>query len=205
MNYGFVVDFPTYEAVRTLDLKRNEVMAKYLATEQQLYYRGVRDAEVWAHEASPIWRQLANPDGTINSNYGWLLFKNRSLPHGRTPWDWACIQLEKDRDTRQAFARLSLPEFQADGVKDQVCTMHLMFMIRNGTLHTTTVMRSNDVVLGLAYDMPWFCLLHAAMAGHTHAERGSYTHFVHSMHLYEHDLDRAEKMLGRMTDAIRVP
>jgi len=196
MNWQFAVEQPTSEPIVTADVERNKVIAKYLRVEKRLYKSGERRASVWAAEASKFWGKIANDDGTINSNYGWLIFKNPSLG-GQTPWEWARRSLVMDRDTRQAYMRIALPEHQRFGVKDQVCTLHLMFMFRDGKLHETAVMRSNDAVKGLVYDMPWFCGLLEEMAEELGEQVGTYTHLAHSLHLYESDRQTAERMVGR--------
>ena len=65
----------------------------------------------------------------------------------------------------------------------------------------TTVMRSNDLVLGLVYDLPWFCSLMDKMIDelipyYPNLTKGHYTHSVHSLHIYEKDEDKVKKMLG---------
>lgn len=197
MNCLFTVQNPSDGPIITKSAVRNETMSCYLAVEKELYLSGELRAEVWAEKASKFWLKLANPDGTINSNYGWLAFKNRSLPFDMTPWDWAKESLLRDRDTRQAYVRLALPEHQWSENKDQVCTMHVMFLIRDGRLHATTVMRSNDIVRGLAYDMPWFCYMLIQMADEIKITVGTYSHFAHSLHLYDRDRLLAKEMLGR--------
>ena len=205
MNWLFVVERPSASSIVTASSRRNETMAAYLAAEKKLYLSGELRASVWASHASKFWGNLANPDGTINSNYGWLTLYNHSLPHGKTPWEWARDSLLSDSDSRQAYVRVSLPVHQWDKNKDQVCTMHVMFMLREGRLHETVVMRSNDVVRGLAYDMPWWCLFLERMVDELRqhglvCDVGTYSHLAHSLHLYDRDVDVAEKMLGRRQD-----
>ena len=89
------------------------------------------------------------------------------------------------------------PEHKREGNADQVCTLHVNFAVREGRLHATAVMRSNDVVKGLAFDMPWFVSQLPRMAGEVSWPVGTYTHMAHSMHLYERDVPVAEEMLGR--------
>ncbi len=197
LDHLFLVAEPSEGPVVTLDRERNLVLARYLAAEKDLYERGETSAAVWAEEASRFWAKIANDDGTVNSNYGYLLWRNRSLPGGRTPWEWARDSLAADPDSRQAFARVSLPEHQRDGVRDQPCTMHLYFRVRDGRLGMTAVMRSNDAVRGLPYDMPWFCHCLSRMAGELGRPVGTYSHMAHSMHLYDRDRRTAELMLGR--------
>jgi thymidylate synthase len=60
-------------------------------------------------------------------------------------------------------------------------------------MHTT--MRSNDVWLGLPYDVFTATILHELMAGWLGADLGEYHHHVDSLHVYERDLDKAVTVL----------
>ncbi len=194
---GFTVLRPSSGSLRTRDPARDEVMARYLAAEEAMYDTDELSAAVWAERASRFWGDLGDERGEVSSNYGHLVFRKASLPGGRTPWEWARTALLRDPDTRQAYVRVALPEHQRDGVRDQVCTLHLNFLLRGGRLDLTAVMRSNDAVRGLAYDMPWFCGLVPRMATEVGAVVGRYHHLAHSMHLYARDVPAAMAMLGR--------
>lgn len=100
--------------------------------------------------------------------------------------------LERDRDTRQAVLTIydSATDLNRDK-KDIPCTIALQYMIRNNKLHARTVMRSNDVWLGLPYDLAQFITLQSAIAAHFGIALGTYTHAVGSMHLYERDFEQA--------------
>ncbi len=215
INYMFCVSRPTSRPIETASKDRNEVMARYTEAEMRLYATGERDAKVWSDLASKFWGGLANPDGTINSNYGWMINFRKIIPktyegalhyymnHPRyeTAWSWAIESLATDPNSRQAFVRFSTPDFQWYGNKDQPCTMHMHFMLRNAALHATTVMRSNDLVKGLAYDLPYFCMLLEKMAEDLReigvlCSIGSYYHLSHSMHIYERDERLVLDMIG---------
>jgi thymidylate synthase len=220
LDYSFRVLNPVDEAIVTNDEARNRTIASYTAKETELYDSCTNRAEDFG-KASKFWLSLANPDNTVNSAYGYLIWKNRSHgnyqfenpkeprewhtsdiePFMRTPWEWAKQSLEKDKDTRQAILRFSLPEHQWNGNKDQTCTMHGNFLIRDNKLHLSVVMRSNDLMKGLVYDMPWFVSLIDRMVEelkptYPELEKGTYTHTVHSMHIYERDEESILKMLG---------
>lgn len=219
LNYSFCVEKPTSESIVTFDTDRNVVIDSYTQKETELYDSGTNKAEDFA-KASKFWTKLANPDGTVNSAYGHLIWKNKShgnrwdgysedrarsgiamIPVWRTPWEWSKLSLEQDKDTRQAILRFSLPEHQWVGNKDQTCTMHGNFLIRDDKLHFTIVMRSNDLMKGLVYDLPWFVSLMDKMVDELKPKyptltKGTYTHTVHSMHIYEKDEDSILKMLG---------
>jgi thymidylate synthase len=219
LNYTFTVVNPKAEPIRTLDEERNKVIAEYTAKEVELYNSCTNRVEDFA-KASKFWEKLANPDGTVNSAYGYLIWKNKSagnpeFEHGitadydgnrerflKTPWEWAKQSLIQDKDTRQAILRFSLPEHSWMGNKDFTCTMHGNFLIRNDKLHLTVIMRSNDLMKGLVYDLPWFVSLMDRMIEElkpTYPEltKGNYTHLSHSMHIYEKDGPAILKMLGQ--------
>lgn len=200
VDYMFTVLSPTSAPIATRDEERNAVIRDYTLKEMALYdscSNRVEDFE----KASSFWRKIANEDGTINSAYGYLLWENRSCRSHDTPWEWAKQSLITDKDTRQAFIRFSLPSHQFQGNKDQVCTMHGNFLIRENELHLTIVMRSNDLVLGLVYDLPWFCSLLDRMVAelkpvYPNLTKGTYTHLAHSLHIYDRDEDKVRRMLG---------
>lgn len=226
LDYSFRVIKPDVSPIVTRDPKRNEVIAGYTAKEVELYDSCTNSAEDFG-KASKFWLSLANPDGTVNSAYGHLIWAKKS--HGsdfeqekyiaeaaknpgegnlymmrsvrRTPWEWAKESLIRDKDTRQAILRFSLPEHQWMGNKDQTCTLSGNFLIRNDELHFSIVMRSNDLTLGLVYDLPWFCGLMDKMIDelkpfYPDLKKGHYTHIVHSLHIYERDETKILSMLG---------
>ena len=218
LDYSFRIQNPVNEPIRTFDEARNKVIESYTAKEVELYDSCTNLAEDFG-KASKFWLKLANPDGTVNSAYGHLIWKKmtcgnlefESGPNGatgewefgekRTPWQWAKQSLIADKDTRQAILRFSLPEHQWVGNKDQTCTMHGNFLIRNDKLHLSVVMRSNDLMKGLVYDLPWFVSLMDKMIDelkdtYPNLEKGSYTHTAHSMHIYERDEAAIMRMIG---------
>lgn len=228
LDYSFRVLQPTNDPIVTRDSKRNETIRSYTAKEVELYDSCSNSAEDFG-KASKFWLQLANPDGTVNSAYGHLIWAKKShgsdfetetycvqpprhpgdgslhhvRPVRRTPWEWARQSLIDDKDSRQAILRFSLPEHQWKGNKDQTCTMHGNFLIRNDELHFSVVMRSNDLTLGLVYDMPWFMGLMDRMIEelkpyYPDLKKGHYTHTVHSLHIYERNEEMVKKMLGEL-------
>lgn len=195
MNYMFKVLRPTPDPIVTKCPERNQVIAKYTEAEFELYAKGERQASEFAKMA-PFWLNVANPDGTVNSAYGYKVWYDKNTPEGKTQWEWCKERLLADLYSRQAVMFFGTPASQYEGNKDQACTLSGTFLIRGGRLHLSMVMRSNDVVRGLAYDMPWFCLLLREMAKEVNRLVGSYTHFAHSMHIYTSTKARVQAMLG---------
>jgi thymidylate synthase len=237
-NYQFTIINPQVEHIVTNDPERNKVIASYSQKEFDLYESCSDDVNEFG-KASKFWLKLANPDGTVNSAYGKLIWKDRT--HGkldyekadeckkfreenekngyitqasidylvnmeketmRTPWEWCVQALKADKDTRQAVLRFSRPDHFWVGNKDFTCTLHGFLQIRDDKLDLTINMRSNDLTLGLVYDLPWFISLMYKMKDelkdvYPDLKIGNYTHYVHNLHVYDRDEEKILKMLGR--------
>ena len=232
LDYKFVITNPINEVIVTKDEDRNKVIASYTKKEIELYNSGTNSAEDFG-KASKFWLKLANPDGTVNSAYGHLIkhkkshgnpmyelgatpdmlgssvsdvtetLMQQSANHMYTPWQWCLDSLKADKDTRQAVLRFSLPEHFYKGNKDMTCTLEGNFHIREDKLYFSVHMRSNDLMLGLVYDLPWFIglmddMIEELKGDYPNLTKGSYTHKVDSMHIYERDADKIFDMLGRL-------
>ena len=227
--YGFQITTPKNQAIETHDVRRNITIASYTKKECDLYNGGSCSADDFG-KASKFWLDLANPDGTINSAYGHLIkfkkshgnplfemhdelavsqfddieniIQQKSIEYMRTPWEWCVDSLKADEHTRQAILRFSLPEHFYVGNKDMTCTLDGNFHIRNNELLFRVHMRSNDLTLGLVYDLPWFISLMGDMVNelkdvYPNLKVGTYTHIVDSLHIHDRDEEKILKMLGR--------
>jgi thymidylate synthase len=58
-------------------------------------------------------------------------------------------------------------------------------------------MRSNDIYLGLPYDVAFFTSLQKYIANRLEIEFGQYTHFVTNMHFYKRDLDKINDIVKK--------
>lgn len=214
LDYSFRVLSPVAEPIVTNDPERNQTIASYTAKEVELYDSRTNRVEDF-ERASKFWKKLANPDGTVNSAYGYLIWSKKSCGDGgyeygesmwgeeclRTPWEWAKLSLINDKDTRQALLKFNLPEHAWVGNKDFPCTLDGLFTIRNDKLYFSVDMRSNDLMRGLVYDMPWFISLMDRMIEelkphYPNLTKGWYTHRARSMHIYDRDEETILKMIG---------
>ena len=102
-------------------------------------------------------------------------------------------QLRKDYSTRQAVLTIfDSNKDLNDTFKDVPCTLSLHYFIRDDKLTARTNMRSNDVYLGLPYDLTQFIGLQGAIAKAMDIEMGAYVHNVGSMHIYEQHIPSAQ-------------
>jgi thymidylate synthase len=112
--------------------------------------------------------------------------------HGRVDQlDQVRRLLLKDPHSRQGVIQLFDPERDRQGHRDVPCTLGYRFFLRGGRLHMRTTMRSQDVWLGLPYDLFAATLLQELLAGWLGAAIGEYHHTVDSLHLYSYDEQRA--------------
>jgi len=170
----------------------------YIAAELVWYFMGREDLDFIKHYAK-FWEILVNDDGTLNSAYGNLIFREEN-EYGYNQYKWAYDSLVKDKDSRQAIMHFNKPSHQYEGNKDFVCTLNGVFMIRNDKLNFTIMIRSNDVILGLPTDIAFFTKLQEQMLNHLRSvypelEMGKYTHIANSMHLYERNFELVNEML----------
>lgn len=106
-----------------------------------------------------------------------------------------CYELLKiDPDTRQAVITIRNDK-DFDSTPDVPCTLSLQFILRKGRLNLITTMRSNDVLLGVPYDVASFCYLQLHLACWLGVGVGSYHHHAGSMHIYERDRVRLNDIL----------
>lgn len=176
----------------------------YLNKELDLYFKGELSAEEFG-KASKFWLQLANPDGNINSNYGYHVFyREIETKFGKikNQWTYAKNQLINDKDTRQALIFISTPSVQFNGNKDFICTLNYVFNIdENNKLHLTVNRRSQDLFFGLPYDYAFEFLLLYKMynelkENYSEIEIGSYTMFCNNIHIYDRNKEVFQNMLN---------
>ena len=88
-----------------------------------------------------------------------------------------------------------MPQDSVLASKDVPCTLALQFFIRDGALHQVASMRSSDLVLGIALDIPAFTMFQELLALELGVECGSYTHISNSLHIYQRNYPLVEQIL----------
>ena len=166
----------------------------YLNGEMKWYLSGSLNIED-INKFSTFWDTLADTNGTVNSNYGFLALKEKWS--GKSQFEWCISRLKKDINSRQAVINYNQPRHKYEHVKDFVCTLAQQFIVRDNKLDCIVWMRSNDFIFGLTYDLPWFTYLQKVIAKELNIEIGTYTHFATSLHVYE----RHFKMIENIANA----
>lgn len=175
--------------------------ATYVVAEL-LWYLSADDKTDWIANYSSFWNNISDDGETANSAYGARIFKPHPRIAGGTfsQWDYIKDELTKDPDSRRAVVHIRSPWDSVKAKLDVPCTLSLQFFIRDEKLHLVAHMRSSDLILGIAYDVPAFTLMQELMAKELGVGLGNYTHVSNSLHIYERHFDMVKEMISR--DAI---
>lgn len=166
------------------------------AIAEALWYLTGNDSTEWISYYAPFWRDISDDGTTANSAYGARIFKpHRRIADGRfSQWDWVKSELQRDPDSRRAVIHIKNPLDSIDAVKDVPCTLALQFLIRDEALHLVVNMRSSDLILGIANDVPAFTILQELMALELGVSLGEYIHVSNSLHVYERHWDMLDQI-----------
>lgn len=178
-NYMLKIDDLDTEYV---SLKSGGTNLTYLAAELLWYWSARNDVKFIDHFAS-MWARVSDDGVTANSAYGYLLQKK----HGFNQIEKIIELLKYDPYSRRAVININVPNENVIETKDEPCTICLDYQIREGKLHCTCVMRSNDCRFGLLNDLGFFISLQKYIAKKLNIPTGTYTHFAMSIHFYDRD------------------
>lgn len=160
---------------------------KYAAAEFIWYLTGSNSVEMISHYA-PSYTNYANEHGLADGAYGkrWFYQIPELLNH-----------LRDNPDSRRAVLATfdGSDSSRLSTSKDIPCTLSLQFLVRAGKLDCIATMRSNDLWLGMPYDVFCFTTLQKVFAAHLSLLPGKYYHQAGSLHLYEKDVCKLEKLV----------
>ena len=172
---------------------------QYLEKEYDWYMS--KDLNIDKVKDVEIWRNVADVNGEVNSNYGNLVFSRNNF----SQFEHAKRSLINNSNSRQAIVIYNRPsihlEYNSVGASDFICTMYQHFLIRDDELVTITTMRSNDARFGTMNDIPWFHgvikKMHVELKK-TYPELmiGQHIFIPDSFHLYERHFPWLTKLIG---------
>lgn len=156
---------------------------------------GSTDVEPLAYYA-PRWRQFTDVPGVVRGGcYGHRVFGTNKAQESQ--WERVKQILRADLHSRRAVLTLGDPQFVLDSsIRDVSCACTLQFLVREGRLHAMAYMRSNDVIWGMPYDIFLFTMLQELLAAEFGLPLGSYFHFAGSLHLYDHHVSLAHRIVA---------
>ena len=140
---------------------------------------------------APQYKNFAEPSGEVHGAYG-----KRFLQY----FDALISQLKIEGNRRCVISLYESSDLMHPQAKDIPCTLNWQFIVEENMLCMIANMRSNDVWLGMPYDIYVNTLIQRVVASHLGLECGWYQHQVMNIHLYERDWKKVEDMSSYNVD-----
>lgn len=180
LNSGFTL----LDITDNIATARTGYSVSYMLGELAWYFTGRDDVE-FISKFSSFWKRISDDGVTNRSAYGAIVFNRYGFDQVAQVID----TLKRDPYSRRAVINFNVPNPKRFETKDEICTIALVFELREGKLDCTGIMRSNDVWLGTPYDVVFFTELQKHIANELGVGYGKYTHMAVSLHAYEKDID----------------
>ena len=174
------------------------ISTTYLLGEFLWYFNGSQSME-YISKYSTFWKNISDDGVTSNSAYGYLLMHK----HGFNQIEKIIELLTFDPNSRRAVININVPNARVIETKDEPCTIALQFLNRDGKLHCTAIMRSNDIWFGTPYDWAFFIELQKVIADRLGLGYGTYTHFATSFHAYERNMAEIQVIAESSLEALK--
>jgi len=175
-NIGFTIENPTNKVITN---EERNWKHDYAEAEWKWYMSGDRNiaklGEIYG-KIPAIWKQMADPDGEVNSNYGWQWQRNNQLEH-------VIYKLQTEGNRQAAISIYDGKEINSYKF-DTPCTYAIQFTVVQGKLYMSVYMRSNDLWYGFCNDQYQFASLQEMVAERLSLPVGTYYHHAHNLHLY---------------------
>lgn len=178
-NYSFTLTDLDNNVINIRNISKS-----YICGELLWYALGRNDVS-FINKFAGLWGRISDDGVTSYSAYGDIVFKR----HGFNQVEKIIQLLCNDPESRRAVINFNVPNINVIETKDEICTIALQFLIRDGKLNCTGIMRSNDVWYGLPYDVIFFTELTKYIAKRLRIPCGTYTHNVISLHAYERNYE----------------
>jgi len=159
--------------------------------EKELKWYDSQSLNVYDMPKTPlIWRQVADNNGYIISNYGWMVYSDDN----HNQYKHCLRALRENKDTRRAMMIYTRPEMQfqynENGKSDFCCTNTVQVLIRDNKMHYIVNQRSCDAIFGYKNDIYFHNeilkrLLKDIEEDYPEVKTGFITHQVGSLHVYE--------------------
>ena len=176
-NVGFTIMKPEVRMI--IDNKR-KWSHEYAEAEWQWYLSGNKNTaklgELYG-KVPEIWKRMADPQGNVNSNYGYQWQRNDQI-------GYVIDKLKRDMFTRHACISIYDGKEHDKFTTDTPCTYAIQFTNVNNYLNMCVTMRSNDLWYGFCNDQYQFSKLLELVCARANLKMGTYYHFAHNLHIY---------------------
>ena len=165
---------------------------EYAEEELRWYYSGSNDIN-FSETIKKTWKQFSDDGVHVNSAYGYRIFGNN--PGFVNQWEWVKETLKNDRDSRRCVININSYFDKDKPTADFPCTIACQVFIRDNKLYWITMLRSQDIYLGMRNDVYCFTKMQQRLAAELNVLCGSYFHICNSLHIYEQHFEKVIKLL----------
>jgi thymidylate synthase len=151
-----------------------------------------------------IWKMVADKDGFINSNYGWCIYSEEN-GYQFTKVLEELLESPLSRRATMIYNRPSMHEdYKRNGMSDFMCTYSTQYYLREGKLHASVFMRSNDAVFGYKNDYAWQRYVQKELLQGINGRKGTVYGLgnlywnVGSLHVYERHFKFIDEQYGQV-------
>lgn len=191
-----------------------KVNKEYVADELAWYLSQSLNVYDIPGKVPTIWKNIADKNGVINSNYGWCIFSEENKSQYRN-----CLQqLIEDPATRRAcmiYTRPSMQyDYKANGMSDFMCTFSTQQILRYDStlpgeskykLTYIVYQRSCDSIFGYRNDRAWHSYVANRLVadlkanGYSMEDDPEIIFSVGSLHIYERHFKFIEEYINQST------
>lgn len=139
------------------------------------------------------YQKFSDDGNTLNGAYGYRLKKYFCMDQLKK----AVNELKDNNNSRRVVLTMYSPHDLNIESNDIPCNTTIYLKIKNKKLDITILNRSNDLFLGVPYNVFVFYLLQAYLSKEIGCDIGIQTHFSDSLHLYEHDVKKVKEILEK--------
>ena len=153
----------------------------------------------WLKKYAKIWDKFTEYDGTIKNAYGYRWRKH----FRRDQIKLAVEALKKDQTDRQTVIMAWDPANDGLGTgieKNVPCPVGFTLSVVDCELHSTLLMRSSDVFVGLPYDIMGQAILMQVLATSIGVNMGTMTFTLAHPHIYENHISIAQTCFDNYFD-----
>ncbi|OHA16322.1 MAG: hypothetical protein A2830_00250 [Candidatus Taylorbacteria bacterium RIFCSPHIGHO2_01_FULL_44_110] len=180
-------------------LTLRKIPIKAPVAEQAWFILGLRKPEDFLRNYTKIWDDFTNPGDVVTVAYGYRWRKH----FGRDQLQLLIDLLKNEPGSRHGVVVAWDPS--QDGLslqkkKNVPCPYTFTANIIGGRLHLHLMIRSNDVILGLPFDVLGFALLQCLLAQELGVKPGIYSHSISNAHIYDSHYRAAEELTKRQND-----
>ena len=184
-------------------LTLRKIPIKAPVAEQAWFIMGSRKPEDFLREYTKIWDAFTNPGDVVTVAYGYRWRKH----FGRDQLQLLIDLLRAEPGSRHGVVVTWDPA--QDGLslqkkKNVPCPYTFTANIIGGRLHLHNIVRSNDIILGVPFDVFGFALLQCLLAQELGVKPGVYSHSISNAHIYDSHFTAAEELLKRQNDHAKI-